>query len=194
MTTVWGRKTFHECVPCVCFTFGTIFLVIAFLMARGFLMGVMTINCTAKWIIKISFKFKNSLIYNVFIWKHTKLLVYLPWPSRKQSTSFISSNSNSVFLTCSFLSANTHWSTTLRRLGLLEGAQMFFVLFYQDSLFRDIGHFVHSSVLLFEIDHLLQIIKELSTLDNNFATKFVLGKCTQTVHMLAVETECVQFL
>ena len=39
-----GKKIFYECVACVCLTFGTIFLVIAFLMAIGFLVGVMTIS------------------------------------------------------------------------------------------------------------------------------------------------------
>ena len=40
----WGKKIFYECVACVCLTFGTIFLVIVFFMALGFLMGVMTIS------------------------------------------------------------------------------------------------------------------------------------------------------
>ena len=46
----WGKKFFYERVACVCLTFGTItkkkaiFLVIAFFMAIGFLMGVMTIS------------------------------------------------------------------------------------------------------------------------------------------------------
>ena len=40
----WGKKIFYECMACVCLTFGTIFLVIAFFMALGFLMGVMTIS------------------------------------------------------------------------------------------------------------------------------------------------------
>ena len=44
MTTASGKKLFYECVACVCFTFGTIFLVIAFLMAIGFLIGVMTVS------------------------------------------------------------------------------------------------------------------------------------------------------
>ena len=39
-----GKKVFYECVGCVCLTFGTIFLVIAFFMALGFLMGVMPIS------------------------------------------------------------------------------------------------------------------------------------------------------
>ena len=44
MTIACGKKVFYECVACVCLTFGTIFLVIAFFMALGFLMGVMTIS------------------------------------------------------------------------------------------------------------------------------------------------------
>ena len=51
---------------------------------------------------------------------------------------------------------------------------MFFVLFPQESLFRDAGHSVHSSVLTVEMNCPLQIIKELSTLDNNFAAEAVL--------------------
>ena len=39
-----GKKIFYECVACVCLTFGIIILVIAFFMAIGFLMGVMTIS------------------------------------------------------------------------------------------------------------------------------------------------------
>ena len=38
----WGEEIFYECVACVCLTFGTIALVIAFYMVLGFLMGVMT--------------------------------------------------------------------------------------------------------------------------------------------------------
>ena len=64
---------------------------------------------------------------------------------------------------------------------------MFFELFPQESLFRYAGYSVHSSVLLVEMNCPLQIIKELSTLDNNFATEAVLEKCIQTVHWLAVE-------
>ena len=49
-------------------------------------------------------------------------------------------------------------------------------------------------VLLVEMICPLQIIKELSTLDDNFATEVVLEKCIQTVHVLVVETESIQFL
>ena len=44
MRVVWGKKIFYECVAFVCLTFGTIFLVIAFPIAIGFLMDVMTIS------------------------------------------------------------------------------------------------------------------------------------------------------
>ena len=40
----WGKNILYECVACVCLTFGTIFLLIVFFMALGFLMGVMTIS------------------------------------------------------------------------------------------------------------------------------------------------------
>ena len=50
-TTCWimttaceKKKIFCECVACVCLTFGTIFLNIAFFMALGFLVGVMNIS------------------------------------------------------------------------------------------------------------------------------------------------------
>ena len=39
-----AKKFFYEYEACVCLTFGTTFLVIAFFMAIGFLMGVMTIS------------------------------------------------------------------------------------------------------------------------------------------------------
>ena len=83
----------------------------------------------------------------------------------------------------------------MRRFRLLEGAQQIFsVLFPQESLFHDAGHSVRSSVLLVEMNCPLQIIKDLTTLDYNLATEAVLEKCIQTVHVLVVETECIQFL
>ena len=39
-----GVHFFYECVACVCLTFGTIFLLIAILMANGVLMAVTTIS------------------------------------------------------------------------------------------------------------------------------------------------------
>ena len=77
----------------------------------------------------------------------------------------------------------------------MEGAQqMFFVVFPQESLFRDAGHSVHSSVVLVEMNCPLQIIDELCTLDNTFATEAVLEKFIQIVDVLVIETECIQFL
>ena len=44
MSTARRKRLFNGCVACVCLTFGTIFLVIAFFMAIEFLMAVMTIS------------------------------------------------------------------------------------------------------------------------------------------------------
>ena len=44
MTMACGKQIFYECVACFCLMFGTIFWVIAFFMALGFLVGVMTIS------------------------------------------------------------------------------------------------------------------------------------------------------
>ena len=44
MTTAWGIKLFYKCVACVCLTFGTVLLVVAFFMAIGFLIVVMTMS------------------------------------------------------------------------------------------------------------------------------------------------------
>ena len=71
---------------------------------------------------------------------------------------------------------------------------MSFVLFPQTSLFRDSEHSVHSSVLLVEMNRRLQFIKDLSSLDNVSVTEMVLEKCIKTVHVLVVETKCIQFL
>ena len=40
----WYEKFFYECVVCVSLTFGTILLLIAFFMAHGFLLGVLTVS------------------------------------------------------------------------------------------------------------------------------------------------------
>ena len=64
---------------------------------------------------------------------------------------------------------------------------MFFELFPQKYLLRDAGHYVHSSVLRVEMNSPLQTIKELSTLENNFAFEAVLEKCIQAIQVLVVE-------
>ena len=45
-TILWlgAKGFFNECVACVCLTIGTIFLFIAFFMAFGFLLDVLTIS------------------------------------------------------------------------------------------------------------------------------------------------------
>ena len=62
---------------------------------------------TTNWFIQISLDFRKWLVYKELILKDTKLPSKLQWPSKKQSTISISSNSNLVFLNFSILSANT---------------------------------------------------------------------------------------
>ena len=50
-----SKKIFYECVACVCLLIGAVFLVIAFFLALGLLMGVFTIS------ISIPFDFYKSL-------------------------------------------------------------------------------------------------------------------------------------
>ena len=71
---------------------------------------------------------------------------------------------------------------------------MFFVLFSQESFFLDAGHSVNSSVLVVEMNCLLQIFKEWSILDKKIATEAVVENCIQTVQVLVVATESNQFL
>ena len=70
---------------------------------------------------------------------------------------------------------------------------MFFVLFPQQSFLSDASHSVQSSVLVVEMNCPLQSITEFSTHGNRFATESVHEKCKQTVDVLVVETECIQF-
>ena len=72
MTTATCKKFFYECVACFCLTFGIIFLVIAFFMALGFLLGVLTIICTTNWLIQSSLQFRKRLVYKDFILKDFK--------------------------------------------------------------------------------------------------------------------------
>ena len=75
MTTACGEKIFYECVACVCLTFGTILLVIAFFMALGFLMGVMTTSFALPINYTNLFAIRKWLVYKDFILKNTKLLL-----------------------------------------------------------------------------------------------------------------------
>ena len=59
---------------------------------------------------------------------------------------------------------------------------MLSILFPHESLFRDAGHSVHSSVSLFKIDCFLQDIKHLTALDNNISTESILEQCIKNFH------------
>ena len=96
MTIAWRKNILYECVACVCLTFATIFLLIAFFMAIGFLLGVMTVSFALPTDLYNFFGLQKCLVYKDFILKDTKILLYIPWPSGKQSANFISSKSNLV--------------------------------------------------------------------------------------------------
>ena len=71
---------------------------------------------------------------------------------------------------------------------------MFHEFFPQESIFRDAAQSIHSSVFVVELNCLLDGIKELSTLEINFANESVVEKFMQKFHVLVVETEYIQFL
>ena len=66
--------------------------------------------------------------------------------------------------------------------------------FSQHFLFCNAGRFIHFQVSLCILECSSQIIKQLSTHGNIFSAELVLAKCTQTIHVLVVETECIKFL
>ena len=92
------------------------------------------IICTTNWSIQISVEFRKWSVYKDFILKDTNILVEEPWPSRKQSTIFIKSYSNLVFLTCSILSANTDPLVCVD-LVFWKGLNKCFLNFFLKSLF-----------------------------------------------------------
>ena len=92
------------------------------------------IICTTNRFIQISLGFRKWLVYKDFILIDTKLVVYLPWPSRKLSTIFISSDSKVVFLTCSILSANTD-PVVCVDLAFWKKLKECFLYFFLKSLF-----------------------------------------------------------
>ena len=54
--------------------------------------------CTSNWFKQIFLDFRERLLYKDFILNDTKLILYLPWSSRKQPAVLVSSKSNVVFL------------------------------------------------------------------------------------------------
>ena len=97
------------------------------------------INCTTYWFLQISFVFVKWLVYKEFILEETKLLVELTWPSRKQSTIFISSNWNLVFLTCSILSAKTDPLVCVNLVFRKELNKWFLYFFFKCHCFAMLG-------------------------------------------------------
>ena len=138
-TTAACKKLFYECVVCVCLTFGTIFLLIAYLMAIGFLMGVLTISFAlpinlykALWISE------NGLFKKILFQKI--LNCYQNYHDRpKKSTILIKSNSNLVFLTFSIPSANTDPLVCVDLVFWKELHQCFLYLFLKSLFFAMLG-------------------------------------------------------
>ena len=85
-----------------------------------------------------------------------------------------------------------NWSTGMRRFSIVERAQQkCLVLFPQDFLICDARY---SPVSLIKIYCSLHIIKHLTRFDNNVSIESLLEKCIETVRVLVVETERIQFL
>ena len=92
MTTACGEFFFFRvsCVACVRLTLSTIFLVVAFFIAKD--------SWWVWWLYFLHyqlfytnlFAIRKWLVYKHFIPKVSKLPVYLPWPSIKQKTIFLS--------------------------------------------------------------------------------------------------------
>ena len=97
------------------------------------------IYCTTNWFLQISLEFRKWLVYKDFILKDTKLLVYLPWPSRKQSTKIIRSHPNLVFLFCSILSADTDPIACVDLVFWMELNKCFLYFFLNSLFFAMLG-------------------------------------------------------
>ena len=85
-------------------------------------------------------EFKKSLVYEDFVLQDTKCLVYLPCPSGKQSTILINSNSISVFLTYSILSAKTDPLVCVDLVVWKELNNCFFVFFLKSIFSALLGN------------------------------------------------------
>ena len=106
------------------------------------------------------------------------MLGKLPWPSREQSAIFISSSSCLVFSASSILSAKTDPLVCIDLVFWKGLNKCFFLIFPQESLFREAGHSVESFAMVVELNYLVQNFKQLSTLDNNSPLK----RCLKTVY------------
>ena len=195
MTTFCWKKLFYDYVGHVFVSHLVLFFAYCILHGNLFPDGCDEfLIWSTNWFLQTSLDFRKWVIYKNFLSKGTKTLVNLPWPSRKQSSIFNSSSSNLVPLTCSILLAKTDLLASVNLVFWKELNTCFFFIFCLESLLRNAGYSVHSPVWVVEMNCTLHIIEELSTLDSNVTPESVLEKCIQTVHMLIVETECIQFL
>ena len=87
----------------------------------------------------MSLESKKRLVFKVFILQDTKWLELLPWSSRKQSSSFISCNSNIVFLNCSILFAKTDPLGCVNLIFLKELKKCFLYFFLKSLFFATLG-------------------------------------------------------
>ena len=140
MTTACGRRIFlRVCSMCLSHIWQYLF---SHWVHRGTwaLDGCYNhIICITNWFIQISLEFRKMLVYKVFILKDTNLLVCLPRPYRKQSTIFFSSNSNLVFLTCSFLFAKTDALLCVNLVPWKELNKCFLYFFLKSLFFVMLG-------------------------------------------------------
>ena len=149
--------------------------------------------CTTDWVIQISLEFKKRLVYKKVNLKVTTLLIYLSCRSRKQFTNFICCNSNSVFLTCSILSAKTDPLVCVDVVFWKELSKGSFPLFPRVSFSRW-WDFCPLICFIGWSEPRPAHYQKLFTVDNNFANESVIEKCIQVVHVLVVEKESVLVL
>ena len=133
------------------------------------------IICATNWFTQISLEFRKWLVYKVLILKDTKQLSKVPWRSRKQSTNFISSNSNIVFLTFSILSANTEPLVCVVFVFWKELNKCFLYFFLSSLFFAMLG--ILSTPLFLWLNSTARCTLSntyLSTLCTNFSTESIL--------------------
>ena len=150
------------------------------------------IICTTNRL-QISLEFKKWLAYQDFILKDTKLLVKLAWPSRKESTIFISSFLNLVLLTCSFLSGKTDPLVCVDLVFWKELNNCFLYFFLESLVFAMLGILSTPQFWWLKWTALCKLSKSCPLLRRILPLKWYL----QSVYkqsVLVVEKESIQFL
>ena len=139
MTTVWAWKLFYKCSMCLHHIWYYFF---AWCVLYGnWVLDEFGdyITISTNWYIQLSLDFRIWLVYTNFILKGTKLLVKLPWTSRKQSTVFSSRNWILVFLTCSILSAKADPIVCVEKVFWMELNKCFLFFFLKSLFFAMLG-------------------------------------------------------